>query len=70
MDWEGGGLCLQGLKKNAESLTSEGGSLCSDRDAKRAPSEYRACLEIAASDNCVMWPVQGGRLRGERLRRV
>ena len=62
-------MWLQGLKKNAESLTIGGGSLCPDRDAKCAPSENIACLEIAANDNCVMWPVQVGCLRGARLRR-
>jgi len=62
-------VCLQGLKKYAKILTSGGGSLCSDRTAKRGPSEYIVCLEIAGNDNCVMWPVLGGRRRGARLRR-
>jgi hypothetical protein len=69
-DWEGGDFCLQGLKKNAESQASRGGNLCPDRDAKRAPSEYRVCLETAADDNCVMWLVHVGCLQGARLRRV
>jgi len=61
-------LCLKGLKKNAKIPTSGGGSLCPDRDEKRAPSEYIACLESAANYNCVTWLVQGGRLLGTRLR--
>jgi hypothetical protein len=53
-----------GIKTRKARPVGEAASRCPDRDAKRALSEYMACLKIAAYDNFVMWPVQGGRLSG------